>query len=253
MVPGSDCQFMNNASNIISVIPARAGSKRIPGKNKLPFQNQSMIEWSVKFSLSSNMIDKTILSTDDEEIIGICNKYNILIHNRTKSLSKDESSTFDVLKDIYFNYLDQKADIIFLLQPTSPLREKTLINEALKLIKENENWSSLIEVFKKTSFTGKIVDGFWEASLPEKTRSQEIEPDYIPSGRLYAYNCKETLDKNNALGDKVIPMITEEWKNINIDEKEDLLKLDYILEQLATGRCPGCVHALEKNYSYLLN
>ena len=241
MAPESDYQYMNDSSTIISVIPARAGSKRIPGKNKLPFQNQSMIEWSVKFSLSSNLIGKTVLSTDDDEIIRICDQYNILLHNRAKSLSKDESSTFDLLKDIYFNYLNKKADIIFLLQPTSPLREKTLIGDALKLINENKNWSSLIEVFKKTSFTGKIVDGYWKASYPEKTRSQEIEPDFIPSGRLYAYNCKETFEKNDALGDKVLPMMTEEWKNINIDEKEDIFKLNYIYK------------ALEKDYSYLVS
>ena len=77
MAPESDYQYMNDSSTIISVIPARAGSKRIPGKNKLPFQNQSMIEWSVKFSLSSNLIGKTVLSTDDDEIIRICDQYNI--------------------------------------------------------------------------------------------------------------------------------------------------------------------------------
>ena len=241
MAPELDCQFMNEKQEIISIIPARAGSKRIPGKNKLSFHDQSLIEWSVKFSISSKMIDKTIVSTDDEEIIKICSGYDILIHKKEKSLSRDDSSTFDLLKDIYFNFLDQKADVIFLLQPTSPLREKNLIYDALKLLQANENWSSLIEVFKKKSFNGKIVDGYWKSFLPENTRSQEIDSDYIPSGRLYAYNCKETIEKNNALGDKVLPLMTEEWKNINIDEKQDFIKLEYIYDYL------------KKEYSYLTN
>ena len=241
MVVESDYQYMNNKNpKIVSIIPARAGSKRIPGKNKMLFQGQSLIEWSVKFSLKCEYFSETILSTDDEEIKLFCKQYDIALHPRSKDLSKDTSSTFDLIKDIYFNYLNQKVDIIFLLQPTSPLREKNMISDALKLIKENDNWKSLVEVFQSISFPGKIKNGYWEPGLPEKTRSQEIEPNYMPSGRLYAYNCKRTVEIDDALGSRVLPMMTEEWKNVNIDEEHDLIKLEYVF------------NALKDEFSYLV-
>ena len=228
-----DCRFMNkNKLKIVSVIPARAGSKRIPGKNKLLFQGQSLIEWSVKFSLKCEYFSETILSTDDEEISNIGQKYNLRMHPRSKLLSSDTASTFDLIKDIYFNFINKSADIIFLLQPTSPLREKNMVSEALKLIKKYDNWTSLIEVFPSTLFPGKIKNGYWETNLPEKTRSQEIEPIYVPSGRLYAYNCKMTVEIDDALGSRVLPMMTEEWKNVNIDEEHDLIKLQYVYNVL---------------------
>ena len=231
---------MNKNTKIISIIPARAGSKRISGKNKLLFQGQSLIEWSIKFSLNCEKINKTIISTDDKEIDSICKHYNIALHERSKDLSKDTSSTFDLIKDIYFNYLNQKADIIILLQPTSPLREKNMISKAIKLIKKHENWTSLIEVFPSTLFPGKIKNGYWKSNLPEKTRSQEIEPNYVPSGRLYAYNPKKTIEVDDALGCWVLPLLTEEWKNINIDEEHDLIKLEYVY------------NALKDEFSYLI-
>lgn len=218
----------NNKLKIISVIPARAGSKRIPGKNKFVFQGQALIEWSIKFAIKCKYFNDIILSMDDEEIKKICRNYKIGFHKRSKKLSSDTSSTFDLIKDIYYNYLNQSADIIFLLQPTSPLREENMINDALELIKANDTWSSLIEVFPSISFAGKIKDGYWKSNLPEETRSQDIEPNYVPSGRLYAYNTKRTIEIDNALGDRVLPLITEEWKNVNIDEPVDLKKLDYI-------------------------
>ena len=134
---------MDETPYIISIIPARAGSKRIPGKNKLQFQDQSMIEWSVKFSISCKTIKDTIISTDDLEIKKICENYNVKLHPRPKSLSGDESSTFDLIKEIYFNYLSRKPDIIVLLQPTSPLREKNVLTKAMNVIEKNEDWSTV--------------------------------------------------------------------------------------------------------------
>ena len=116
-----------------------------------------------------------------------------------------------------------------------------MISDSLKLIKENDNWTSLVEVFQSISFPGKIKNGYWEPSLPEKTRSQEIEPNYMPSGRLYAYNCKRTVEIDNALGSRVLPMMTEEWKNVNIDNYNDIEKMKYVYDNHSN------------DYSYLLS
>ena len=163
--------------NLISLIPARAGSKRIPGKNTIEFQGQSLIEWSIKFSTFSKAISKTLISTDDQKIKKICKNYDVEVHNRSKDLSQDKSATFDVIKEIYFNYLEIKPDVIILLQPTSPLREKNLLKKALDQIESGKNWSTIIEVFPIQYFTGHIKNGFWISDFAEDTRSQEISPN----------------------------------------------------------------------------
>tara|TARA_X000000950_G_scaffold277437_1_gene366840 strand:- start:2122 stop:2847 length:726 start_codon:yes stop_codon:yes gene_type:complete len=241
MVQELDYPFMIDGKKIVAIIPARAGSKRIPRKNRLKFRGQSLVEWSIKYSLFCNNIEKTVLSTDDKKIQDISKYYEISLHIRPKHLSNDTSSSFDLIKDIYFNYLNCNADIIILLQPTSPLREKNLLDKAFKLLHKENHWSSLIEVYPKVVFPAKIINGRWVPGLPEETRSQEIEPNYIPSGRLFLYNCKKTIEKNDPLGNRAVPLISDEWKNVNIDEESDLYKLSYVYEKL------------KNQYSYLLN
>ena len=219
---------MYQSKKVVSIIPARAGSKRIPGKNKFKFKGQTLVEWSIKFSLLCKYIDKTIISSDDKEIKKIVENYNVSLHNRNKELSSDTASSFDLIKDIYFNFIQEEADVIILLQPTSPLREKDLLFNYLNKINLVKDWSSAIEVFPVNLFTGEIKNGFWNSDFPEETRSQDIPSKFVPSGRFYAYNCKNTLDIDDANGNKVIPFLTEEWKNINIDVPEDLKKLEYI-------------------------
>ena len=97
--------------NLISLIPARAGSKRIPGKNTIEFQGQSLIEWSIKFSTFSKAISKTLISTDDQKIKKFVKTMMLRCNNRSKDLSQDKSATFDVIKEIYFNYLEIKPTL----------------------------------------------------------------------------------------------------------------------------------------------
>ena len=114
-----------------------------------------------------------------------------------------------------------------MLQPTSPLRENELISNALEKSK-NRLWSSIIEVYQIKYFTEEIKNNLWIADYPENTRSQDIPEKFVPSGRFYAYNVKNNIEKNDALDDRVVPIYTEEGKNINIDEYKDLEKLKYI-------------------------
>ena len=228
---GLDCQFMVNGSKVVSIIPARSGSKRVPGKNKYIFQDQTLVEWSIKSSILCDEIDVTIVSTDDDDISRIIPKYNVKHHSRNKELSTDSASTFDLLKDIYFNYLERDADIILVLQPTSPLREKSLINNILNKLCSNKDWSSSLELYPVKNFTGEIKNGFWISDYLEDTRSQELPQKYVPSGRFFAFNCKNTIELNEAYGNRVVPFFTEEWKNINIDNPTDIEKMKFIYDR----------------------
>lgn len=130
----------------IGVIPARSGSKRLKGKNSLPFCGMTLVEISVRCALAARVFNKIIITSDDishkkyEEISDI-----ILFHARPSHLAADETTSVDVLKDICDNYRLEKEDLICMLQPTSPLRMPV---DILKTLGDNS-----VTIFDKTVHT----------------------------------------------------------------------------------------------------
>lgn len=218
---------MKKNYRIVSVITARAKSKRLPKKNRFKFQNQIMTEWSVKASLQSKLIHETILSTDDSYLIKNLRKYPIKIHHRKKKHADDYSDTFSVIKDVYYNFLNRNADIIVLLQPTSPLREKNLLDKNLSDFIKKKNLSSMIELCEIKSPHGFIKNGYFKSTTRFK-RSQDLSKSFICSGRLYFYRCKKTIEKNHDLGKTSQPIFANFDENINIDYQEDIKKLEMV-------------------------
>jgi len=225
---------MHDKNEVVAIIPARAGSKRVPGKNTREFQGQPLIVWSINAALECPLISRVIISTNDSVIVDIAKSYDVEIVERSEELSTDTASTFDALKHVYYDYLLQKSiypTFIVLLQPTSPLREKNLIEIGLEKINNDKNADSLVEVNKLVIGPGEIVNGYYKNKLPEETRSQDIEPIIFPSGRLYIYRCKNTIEKNSALGRNTLPILADYERNINIDYESDFDKLEYVYKK----------------------
>lgn len=213
---------------IHAIITARKGSKRFKKKNIYNFKNQALFLWSVNSALKSNFINKTVVSTDDKKIIDICKSKNIDFVQRPKELSSDKSSSFSVLKH-YYKSCDQneKPDYLIILQPTSPLREKNLINSCLKKIISTKA-DRLIELCELKLFYGFVENNLWRSKFKEHTRSQDLKPIYVPSGRIWIYKTNTTIKKNSSTGKKTIPVFEKYSNNINIDYEEDLIKLNQV-------------------------
>ena len=104
-------------SNSLFFIPARAGSKRVPGKNYKLLSNLPLIVYSIQFALSvSSPNDVIVVSTDCPEILSIASHYNIVIHKRPDNLAQDDSSLIDVFHDFYSNFDSPIPSQIILLQ-----------------------------------------------------------------------------------------------------------------------------------------
>jgi CMP-N-acetylneuraminic acid synthetase len=108
---------------------------------------------------------------------------------------------------------------------------KNLIKNSLNKLTPIKHWTMGIELFSVQNFRGEVVDGFWITDCAEKTRSQELPQKYVPSGRFFAFNCKNTIELNEAYGNRVVPFFTEEWKNINIDNPTDIEKMKFIYDR----------------------
>ena len=125
---------MDKASNILAVIPARGGSKGIPGKNIVPFAGKPLICYTVEAALKSKYLKRVIVSTDDNEIAKVAKDCGAEVpFLRPSNLSQDDTSSVSVLKHAV-KFIEESEgslfDFVVLLQPTSPLRDEKTIDLA---------------------------------------------------------------------------------------------------------------------------
>jgi len=129
---------------ILGIIPARWGSKRVPHKNIKLFKGKPLIYYTINAAHKSKCLDELFVSTDSEEIAKISIRYGAKVINRPSQYAQDHSPSIDVVRHAL---LYEKADIVVLLQPTSPLRTAEDIDAAINLFLK-EKPESLISVSK---------------------------------------------------------------------------------------------------------
>lgn len=216
--------------NNIAIIPARGGSKRLPKKNLLSLLEKPLIEYSIDYAKQNlDIIDRIIVTTDSEEIKQIALKNNVEVIDRPKEISNDTSTTVSALKHV-LETIKVKSGNIILLQPTNPLRPKTLLKEAFKIF-QKQNFDSLMTVTRNTDKLGKIKDQkFVPFNYKMGQRSQDLEPLYFENGLLY-------ITKNTFILEDVIltenncPFIVDHpYAKVDIDSAEDFKLAEFILQ-----------------------
>ncbi|MHA7646445.1 acylneuraminate cytidylyltransferase family protein [Nitrosopumilus sp. S4] len=216
--------------NILGIIPARGGSKGIPQKNLRKILGKPMLQYSFDAAKKSQ-INKILVSTDDKKIAQFAESQGIEVpFLRPKKLSRDTAKTFDVINHT-LNYLlkieDYTPDIVIILQPTSPLRTKEMIDKSIKLLK-NKNTTSVISVSKvKThpsssfSYDGKFLKPL-RKDFKKFDRRQQYSPVYFPTGAIYT-TWNTTIKKYMTIyGPRIKPLITEQEFSVDIDTKFDM-------------------------------
>ncbi len=137
---------MYKRKKILAIIPARKNSKRIKNKNLLVLNKKTLVEIAILESLKSKYIDKIILCSDSYKINKIASKYNCVpLIKRPRYLSNDNSKSIDLVK--YYANEYSTFDYILLLQPTSPFRKFSQIDEAIKIV-INKKLKSLVSIGK---------------------------------------------------------------------------------------------------------
>jgi len=157
-------------NNIVAIIPARGGSKGIPRKNIKLFAGKPLIAHSIEQAKESEYVDRIFVSTEDNEIIDVALKYGADVVTRPKKLATDFASTEAVLQHA-LNYLekDNKIGIVVLLEPTTPMRDKGIIDKAIMRL--------LLSTADSVVTVSKDYGYFWEK---EKNRMIRMSPEYIP-------------------------------------------------------------------------
>ena len=218
---------MYKNKNFLAVIPARGGSKRLPGKNILDLCGKPIIAWSIEAGLNSSYIDKVVVSSDDDDILDTAKRFKAEIIKRPKQLASDTASSFDVVKHAIDNL--ESYDYVVLLQPTSPLRNYQHIDKAIEFLEE-KNADSIISVcevnhsplWSNTLQENCSMNNFIKEEVINK-RSQDLEKYYRLNGAIYICEISKFLKAREFfLGENVYAFIMNREHSIDIDEKIDL-------------------------------
>ena len=214
----------------ITIIPARGGSKRLPGKNILMLNGKPLICHSIEYSLRNPIISGTYVSTDDDIIKEISTNCGAEVIERPSEFATDYSSTASAMKHSV-QYLLKKGvefDYVVLLQATNPLRPKYLLKEAIDIIEKGQN-DSLFTVNRSEKKLGKIINGnFVPWNYQFGQRSQDLEPLYYENGLLYITH-KELLLQGIIEGQTAYPLVVEHpFGEVDIDTLQDLHYAEYM-------------------------
>lgn len=201
---------------ILGVIPARGGSKGIPRKNIRPIAGKPLIAWTIEAAARSKCMDRFVVSTEDKEIKEISEKFGAEVVTRPQSLASDTASTLSVLEHILSKI---PADIIVLLQPTSPVRSEGLIDRCIKESK-NKNSDCLA-----TGFICKFMEYGTYVS-----RRQDLQGFFYDDGNVYVI-AASLIKSGKMFGGKSERIITTREENIEIDDEFDFWMAEQVLQK----------------------
>lgn len=199
---------------ILGITPARGGSKGIPKKNIKTIAGKPLIAWTIKAAKKSRLVDRYIVSTEDEKIAEIASRYRTEVLYRPPELAADEASTLSVLQHAIGQI---PCDIVVLLQATSPIRRLGLIDECIKEFVDND-YDSLA-----TGFICKYVE--YGKNLLCR---QDISGFFYDDGNIYVIKA-DLIKKGERYGKKIGRKIVSRWENVEVDNEFDFWLAEKIL------------------------
>jgi len=216
-----------DSNRTICIIPARGGSKRIPGKNLAVVGGTSLVGHAVEQALQSRSVGRVIVSTDSDEIAGVAQSYGVEIVRRPIELSGDEAPSEAALVHV----LDQlkaeegyEPELLVFLQCTSPVRTGLDIDRAIATLVE-EQADSLLSVVEKRVFLWTQRDGRPEPlnyDAGKRPRSQDMMPVFQENGSIYVLKPDVLRTYHNRLGGKVSFYVMSAEAAIDVDTPLDL-------------------------------
>lgn len=216
-------------ASAIAIIPARGGSQRIPRKNIRPFHGKPIIAYSIEVAQQSHCFERIIVSTDDEEIAAVAQKFGAEVpFVRPAALSNAHTGTMDVVKHAIGMLQSTGADFDWTccIYATAPFLAPEFLEAGLAKLKESRRSFA----FSVTSFEFPIQravrllpDGSLDAIWPENrtVRSQDLEPTYHDAGQFYWGRTDAFLENRILFSPESVPVILPRHLVHDIDTPED--------------------------------
>lgn len=227
----------------VAIIPARGGSKRIPGKNIREFCGKPMIAWSIEAARAAKCFDTVLVSTDDNDIAAVAKAWGAEVpFLRPENLSDDFIGTSPVVRHAleWLNEQGQPAALACCLYATAPFVSTTDLLQGLTLLKER----GASYAFSVTSFPYPIQralriteSGGVAMFSPEYAgaRSQDLEEAWHDAGQFYWGTAQAWLDKRPVFGERSVPVCLPRHRVQDIDTTEDWVRAEWLFRAM-TGQ-----------------
>ena len=226
---------------ILALITARAGSKRLPGKNICLLGNKPLIVWSIDVVKNISEICDILVSTDDQAIAAVGHDAGACVPwLRPSELSTDMASSVDVALHALDWYEAEKGlvDGLLLLQPTSPFRTEANIQRGIELFVKHDG-QPIIGVSPTNAhpmWSLKMEGDFLVPFMQEHgigIRSQDLPPSYVMNGYFYLITPKELRARRSFIGPKTLPLLIKSPQEaLDIDTEWNYKVAEFIVENL---------------------
>ena len=229
----------------VAVIPARGGSKRIPGKNVRPFAGRPMISHSIRCALATGLFDDVIVSTDDTAIAEVAERYGATVpFRRPTELSDDMTGTTPVIAHAieWLQRAGRPPAAVCCLYATAPLVQATDVAAGLALLRDGSRWRY---VFSATTFAfpvfrafREVADGGLEMLYPEHvgTRSQDLPEMLHDAGQFYWGRPDAWLAHEPIFARHSTVVRIPRWRVQDIDTPEDWERAEVLHRMLASDQ-----------------
>ena len=217
--------------HVLGLIPAREGSKGVPGKNTRLLAGRPLLEYTARAAIASGVLDRIVLSTDAEPIATIGRGAGIEVpFLRPVALAQDDTPMLPVVA----HALDElerhgwQAEVVVLLQPTSPLRTAAHIRSAVDLLRATGADSVVgvvaLPLHLSPDYVMRIDGGRLRPFLPEGTRvarRQDARQAYVRDGTVYAFRAATVRRFGSIYGDDCRPLLVDASESLSIDTPAD--------------------------------
>ena len=234
---------------VLGVIPARGGSKSIPGKNLADVNGRPLLSFIIEAAQEAEELDRLVVSTDDEEIATVARKWGADVpFLRPPELATDEVDLVPVVRHAMqeMDRLGFVADAIVSLQPTSPFLESDDIDLAIQKLEDTgaDSVASVLPIDHEHTFWVKRLEGdrvlpFNEYTDESYLQRQDLPPAFIFDGGIFVRRrrlLEEWSGRDFGLGNDVRAVVLDAWKSLHID---DPLHLELVRTVMRRGERDG--------------
>lgn len=231
---------MINGMKVLGLVTARGGSKGLPGKNIRDLCGKPLIAWTIDAAKTAGVLDAIVVSTDDPVIATVAEQFGAEVpFLRPELLAGDSASSIDVV----LHALDTLAargrefDLVVLLEPTSPLREPSDIEQGVTQL-VSSGAGALVSVcqaecthpaFMYRQGEGHRLMPFLERQ-PTGLRRQELEPLFFLEGTLYISKVDVLRANRSFYHADTIGYLVPKWKSLEIDDMDDFLMVEALVK-----------------------
>jgi CMP-N,N'-diacetyllegionaminic acid synthase len=227
-------------ANVLAVIPARGGSKGIPGKNIRAFAGKPLIVHSIETSLNCSLVSRTVVSTDDPRIAAVARAHGAQVIVRPDELAVDTALVIDAIRHAVVKVEEEGegVDFVFLLEPTSPFRRAEDLEKCIQVLLEDRADSVATFTEARVSpnrlwrVSGDLVEPFIEGAVPWLPRQKQPAAHEL-TGQIYGVSRKVLFENQDSIAlllGRKFAVITPRETALDIDTELDFVLAEKVME-----------------------